>query len=250
MFYAVEPSSSILSDKNAELIRFMRILRKAPNRVAEVLQKYTNTQIVYYAARSMSGDKGAEWAARFLFLNRACWGGIYRVNSYGQFNVPFGNSGRQLCSRNELITAAKCLLGAELCASDFEDVVSRATAGDVVYLDPPYTSKGQFNGFIRYNESLFRWRDQERLARVARSARRRGAFVAVSGAYHRDVLTLYEGWWALPVSRHSRVGRTLESRKVIAETVLLSRRPNNSSGLKLPILRVDEALIQSVPHHD
>ena len=120
---------------------------------------------------------------------------------------------------------------ATLVVRDFEETMSQANSGDVVYADPPYTTRGENNGFVRYNESLFSWGDQMRLAEASRAARRRGVFVAVSGLYHSDVLSLYPGWWVLTLSRESRVSRERKGRKKVHEALIVSRQPKY--GLKL-----------------
>jgi DNA adenine methylase len=117
----------------------------------------------------------------------------------------------------------------------------------VLFADPPYTSKGQFNGFLRYNEKLFSWSDQERLANCSHRAKRKGVFVAVCGSYHRDFLALYEGWWAVPLRRNSLVASRVSARQAIWECVLLSRLPKSSV---LDVNRIDSDLLLSIPQHD
>ena len=81
------------------------------------------------------------------------------------------------------------------------------------------------NGFVRYNERLFKWDDQQRLARAAARVRRRGIFVAVSGAWHPEVLALYPGWYAVRIERHSCISRRLHGRRKVSEVIVFSRRP-------------------------
>jgi DNA adenine methylase len=159
----------------------------------------------------------------------------------GHFNVPFGRSGRQLCCLAHVKTVAKAFVNAVLFTSDFESVIAKSREGDAVYVDPPYTGKGENNGFIRYNEKLFSWHDQERLARACRSAKRRGAFIAVSGLHHSEVLGLYSGWWKLVLPRYSGVSRDTSARKHIAEVLIYSRHPS-----KLPAAWSDQ--LRQIPN--
>jgi DNA adenine methylase len=112
---------------------------------------------------------------------------------------------------------------------DFQSSIDEAGPGDVVYSDPPYTTLGAGNGFVRYNEALFSWQDQKRLAKAAIEAAKRKAFVAVSGLNHSEFLALYPGWWVSEFQRFSTVGRDLTSRRRISEVIVFSRRPDAKS---------------------
>lgn len=228
VFLRLSPRRAILSDCNAALIRALRTIRDHPHRVVDLAWRFSNTEDCYYRVRRMRPKTATGFAARFLFLNRTCWGGIYRLNRHGEFNVPFGNSGRRICHKGSLIAAATSFKKAALLSADFEDVVGKGVRGDVVYVDPPYTTRGQNNGFIRYNERLFSWADQVRLAAACKRAAKRGAFVIISGPWHRDILKLYPGWWAGKLARRSTVSRDVEGRKKVSEVLLFSRRPRVS----------------------
>lgn len=152
---------------------------------------------------------------RFLYLNRTCFAGVYRLNRKGEFNVPFGGGGRTpspLWESRLLEDASRALANAVIMASDFEDVLDQAGAGDLVYCDPTYTTAHNQNGFVRYNERNFSWDDQERLARSCNLASGRGAAVLVSNAYHDDIRDLYpeaqirivERWSGLPPAANKR----------------------------------------------
>ena len=225
VFLSLSPPRAVLSDSNGNLISNLRIIRKHAAAVVKAVHRFSNTKQCYYKIRQMTTRSDISRAARFLYLNRTCWGGIYRLNKAGRFNVPFGNSGRVICETRNVIDVAQLLRRATIKCADFEKVVGKAGEGDVVYADPPYTTRGQNNGFVRYNERLFAWSDQERLASACRHAARRGAFVVVSGLWHPDLLGLYTDWWAIRLSRVSTVSRELGGRREISEALLFSRKP-------------------------
>lgn len=225
VFLYIKPSTAVLSDSNNELVEFLKTLRLNPDKVVRALWNWSNTEECYYRVRESKPRTRIWRAAKFLYLNKSCWGGVYRTNKDGRFNVPFGNSGRKLCHLTDARAMAQSLQGVSLLAKDFESVIDNAGSGDVVYADPPYTAKGENNGFIRYNERLFSWKDQERLAATCKRARKRGAFIAVSGLCHPDVKALYNGWWCVQIARQSLVSRTPDARKLVSEIVLFSRRP-------------------------
>ena len=225
VFLALQPESAVLSDNNAELIESLSVLRSAPGGILDRLWRLSNSEECYYRVRASRPTTRVGAAARFIYLNRTCWGGIYRLNQRGEFNVPFGNSGRIICRKRDLEDNARGLSRAKLLCRDFEVSMRQARSGDVVYADPPYTTRGQNNGFLRYNEKLFAWKDQKRLADAAHQAARRGAFVAISGIWHKDVLGLYPGWWRIRLDRPSNVSGDPSYRGMAQEVVLFSRAP-------------------------
>jgi DNA adenine methylase len=163
-------------------------------------------------------------ALRFLFLNRTCFAGLFRVNRAGSFNVPFGGGQRtpgSLVRRRLLTAASDALRSASIRVADFEEVMNEATEGDVIYCDPTYTVAHNSNSFRRYNERVFPWEDQERLARCAASAARRGATVLVSNAHHRSVRKLYRTAPAITMHRHSCVAAAVSRRRVAREYLFL-----------------------------
>ncbi len=248
VFLQLHPRRSLLSDANADLVAFLKIVRRDPEGVVEATWRLSNTRECYYRTRNSRPRTDIGWAARFLFLNRTCWGGIHRLNQKGEFNVPFGNSGRTICSKNHVVKAAGRFRTAKLRAQDFEVSYKAGASGDVIYSDPPYTSRGQYNGFVRYNERLFSWADQIRLAKESKSARRRGVFVVVSGVLHRDILSLYKHWWFVSLERRSLVARDPDRRLAFHEILLFSRRPKGGIG-EHRIQRVTDDVIAEIPNH-
>lgn len=247
MYLALSPTNAVLSDKNEQLIEFYRTCVENAEEVVSRARRFSNDEDVYYRVRSSKPNSSIGRAARFLYLNKTCWGGIFRLNQQGVFNVPFGNSGRKICKKSSVVNSSKRLQGATFWCCDFEESFSDAGKGDVIFADPPYTSRGQFNGFVRYNEKLFSWRDQVRLSESAKSARQRGTFVAVCGSYHRDILGLYENWWVVETQRVSAVSRKLGSRKQVTECVIISRKPKHQIA---DVKRISKDLVRSVPYHE
>lgn len=230
VFLHLRPKKAILGDINSELIECVRIVRKRPAEVCKLLSEWKNTKACYYRIRRMDASLDPVMrAARFLYLMRTGWGGIYRLNRQGMFNVPYGRSGRSIESCDDFAVRASAFVKAKLVCEDFATLIAQTSKGDVVYADPPYTTLGANNGFVRYNEKLFAWADQERLATVSRAAAHRGVFVAVSGFWHQSILNLYPNWWAIKVSRYSTVSRTSAHRNQVEEVLLFSRRPKQTA---------------------
>ncbi len=225
VFFRLQPEQAVLSDINKELVDCVLAVRRMVNGVLRNVRRWANDAECYERLRHQGCRTAYSAAARFIYLNHTCWGGLYRVNRQGKFNVPFGNSGRRICDSENLRACANCLSKAKVLCEDFEPVMDGAHSGDVVYADPPYTTLGENNGFIRYNECLFAWRDQERLAFVSHRAAKRGALVAVSNLAHGSILHLYEGWWCVRVRRKSRVSAKRHGRRQVTEALIVSEEP-------------------------
>jgi DNA adenine methylase len=158
--------------------------------------------------------------ARFLYLNRTAFGGMYRLNSNGQFNVPFGGGQRTpapLWERALVKRASDALDGVTIMCADFEETINMARAGDVVYCDPTCTVAHDRNAFIRYNEKNFSREDQKRLAETAKAAVARGATVLVTNAHHRSIRELYSDAEVQHLKRRSLVSTDPAKRREVSE---------------------------------
>src|SRR5262249_52089089 len=141
--------------------------------------------------RSARPTGSLERAARFLYLNRTCWNGLYRVNLKGEFNVPIGTKQSVLFEYDDFPEISRLLTNARLLCSDFERVIDATREGDFLYVDPPYIVLHNYNGFLKYNERIFRWTDQVRLRNALLRARHRGVSIVVTNADHASIHQLY-----------------------------------------------------------
>jgi DNA adenine methylase len=225
LFFALRPPAAVLSDQNAELMACYRAVREEHADVASHLRAFPRSKDGYYEIRAAHPAARPERAARLIYLTTLAFNGIYRVNRLGEFNVPYG--GREypaLGSAGSLTAHAAALAAAEILSCDFEVAVASAGRGDLVYLDPPYTVAHSNNGFLRYNERIFSWRDQERLAAVAAELDRRGCHVILSNAAHESVRSLYGSFRVLTISRRSLIAADPSHRQRSEELVLTNAR--------------------------
>lgn len=227
VFFMLQPDNATLSDINPDLINVYRQVRDKPEALLERIKRRKVTKENYYRIREQHIHHPLQRAVRFLYLNRTAFGGIYRLNRRGQFNVPYGGGQRtpSCLWEQELIKAAsRALKGKTLLVSDFEEVMEKARNGDVVYCDPTYTVAHENNGFLRYNEKNFSWEDQKRLASAARRAVRHGATVIVSNAFDRSLLDLY--WPSKPVVyvRNSLVSPNPAERRQVRECLFILKK--------------------------
>jgi DNA adenine methylase len=224
VFFYLGPRRAVLSDVNGDLINTYRAVRDDLIAVLRKLRRFRVSAEEYYRIRELSPADPIACAARFLYLNRTAFGGVYRLNLRGQFNVPFGGGDRTpelLWKSPVLREAATALRKASLKQSDFEKVMRFSKSGDVVYCDPTYTVAHDNNGFIRYNERNFSWSDQVRLAKASLEASRRGVTVAITNANHASVRHLYPGARFEELPRISRITPKSNLRRGVTELLIL-----------------------------
>lgn len=195
VFFALRPEHAILSDSNPELINAYNAIASDATRIVSLLRAHHRLHSVdyFYTMRAYKPRCEYRRAARFIYLNRTCWNGLFRVNLNGQFNVPIGTKTSVLMETDDWATVADSLSKVTIRCNDFEISIDEAQAGDVVFADPPYTVKHNLNGFIKYNDSLFSWTDQIRLRDALLRAKGRGARIVLTNANHASVRALYVG---------------------------------------------------------
>jgi DNA adenine methylase len=225
-FFAIKPSRAVISDANEELMTTYRAIKDSWQHVWQHLEDHArrHSSQYYYDVRAKRPKGKVQIAARFLYLNRTCWNGLYRVNRRGIFNVPKGSKETVLLSTDAPSEVANALKRATILTGDFEKIIDTARAHDLVYADPPYSVNHNKNGFLKYNESIFTWADQERLAACIGRARERGVFVVVSNANHKSIRALYGSGFALrTVYRSSVISSASESRGRASELVIVGQ---------------------------
>ncbi len=225
VFFYLRPKKALLSDTNADLIQTYRALRENPAEVFRLLKRHAGKHSTeyYYEMRTRLTRTPFEEAAKFIYLNRTCWNGLYRVNSKGEFNVPKGTRSSVVFPTDDFTGIAQTLKKASLLALDFEHSINKATTGDLLFVDPPYTVKHNHNGFVRYNEVIFSWRDQERLARSLLEAKRRGVQIVSTNADHASVRNLYsKNFEICSISRRTSLAADSRARGVASELLILA----------------------------
>lgn len=222
LYFWQEPASAILSDVNSELINVYRAVRDHPERVSKALSRLheQGATAAYYQIRSSRPSGHVSRAVRTLYLNRTCWNGLYRVNKKNEFNVPRGTKNAIVLDTDEFDRASQLLKRAEISDCDFEKTIDLAGEGDLLFCDPPYTVKHNFNGFIKYNENIFSWDDQVRLKEALKRAASRGVAVLVTNADHQSLHDLYDdGFSYVSIGRHSVLSGSPSGRSVTSEAL-------------------------------
>lgn len=220
VFFHLEPHEAILSDLNEGLINLYKQVRDCPNDLHDlmVVHQQCHSKSYYYEVREREISDGIEGASNFLYLNRTCWNGLFRVNLNGKFNVPIGTKEKVLMSTDDFQSISNILKNASIRCCDFESVIDEAGEDDFVFVDPPYTVKHNLNGFVKYNENIFKWSDQIRLRDALVRAKQRGAIIFVTNADHQTVRELYDGQFCYEaLGRHSVLSGASTFRKQTTE---------------------------------
>jgi len=192
---------ALLSDTNKELIEAYWVIKEAPEKLISslsVLQKEyydsSNKGEYYYRKRSWQPRSHVESATRLIFLNKTCYNGLYRVNSKGQFNVPFGNYKRPLIANSETIRSLSNALratNAQVACLDYKEAIESCGVGDFVYFDPPYNPTSKTSSFTDYTPSGFSQDNQRELAVAFSKLASRGCHVLLSNSDTPLIRELY-----------------------------------------------------------
>jgi DNA adenine methylase len=218
-------NKAILSDFNPELINVYRQVRDNVEPVIAILSHYTNSEECYYLIREMEPTCKITQAARFIYLNQTSFNGIFRVNKSGKYNVPFGkrnNSVDKYCNYQNLRKVSKVLRRkASFRHGDFELKVKRyAGESDLVFLDPPYTVAHEDNGFIQYNQKIFSWEDQTRLADLLEHINEVNAYYIMTNAAHISISELFSPYGKKHiVERQCNIGGVGAKRSTVHEYI-------------------------------
>ena len=226
MFFSITSVYSIISDANIELINSYNIVRDYPFELIEQLKTFPNTKEWYYKIRNMdrSNDfeqlSDLERAARFIYLNRFCFNGLWRVNKKGQMNVPYcGNESRKM-DYSTILVCSEALQNTKIIHGDFYEVIDFVTPDTFLYLDPPYVPISNTSDFTSYTSDGFDMDMQIRLVEFCDEVDRIGGKFLLSNSYCDVTLKLYQNYSINPVDIFRGVGASNKSRKSVKEILV------------------------------
>ena len=235
LYFRLRPQKAVLGDLNKELVRCYVAVRDSPSQVSFELARFTKGASQYYRLRSTAPDTLASpaRAARFIYLNRYCFNGLYRTNGDGAFNVPYGgDKSGSLPDAADLEVYAKAIEAVEFRSDDFALTLADVTDGDFVYLDPPYAVKAEWRRGLHYTNDAFATNDVDRLQGVLRKLDATGATFVLSYADSDEGHQLGRPYYCRTVEvRRSIAGSVFK--RVKRSELLISNRPhpagNNAS---------------------
>jgi len=182
-----------LADNNLELIITYQVVKKEPEALIELLRVHEkfHSHDYYYKIRKQEPTEPLKVAARFMYLNRTCFNGLYRVNKSGKFNAPMGRyNNPNIIQENNIRACHVALQKAHLVHGDFEIVRDFVNKGDFVYFDPPYHPTTE-TSFTAYTEHNFTEKDQVRLRDFVYKLHRKGAYIMLSNSKTKLIDDLY-----------------------------------------------------------
>jgi DNA adenine methylase len=217
VFFHLEPGAALLSDVNDELVDCWTAVRDHLADVMDCLQQHVYEKDHYYEVRQQNRHELSlpARAARTIFLNKTGFNGLYRVNSKGLFNVPFGRyANPNICDELNLPACSDRLQGVDIEQRDFGASLAEAGEGDFAYVDPPYVPVSDSASFTSYTKDGFGPDEQQRLADELVSLHRRGARFALSNADVPATHELYADLLSEPgvKVRHVRARRSVNSK--------------------------------------
>jgi len=197
VFFYIEPRGGSLNDINLRLMNFYRVVRDRPRELIEEARQYRYDEDEYYRLRDRFNSKGlteVEEAALLLYLNKTAYNGLYRVNSRGEFNVPFGRYRKPtIVHPRSILKANRLLKNVEIRCGDFSYLTDAAKEGDLCYLDPPYHPSSETANFTDYAKGGFELADQERLRDLCVELDKRGVIFVLSNSRTDAIRRLYRG---------------------------------------------------------
>jgi len=223
VFFSTRHPRAVIADHNEWLVDTYEAIRDSWQAVAEKLNQLANTKSDFMRIRAISPKSltRVESAAHFIFLNKTCFRGLFRVNKKGDFNVPYGGYDRRYYSPENLAAAADALSGVIIRKGDFEGAIVGASRDDFCYFDPPYYKLGGYADFNRYTAGQFRENDHVRLASVCNELTERGVKWALSNSDTAFIRALFKPYRKIPVNARREINLNSQRRDV-SELLILN----------------------------
>lgn len=225
LFFALQPSNATISDINSELIETYMIMRDHPKELREKMLYHQrhHCKEYYYKMRATRPRTSVNRAGRFLYLNRTCFNGMYRVNGKGEFNVPKGSKDYFINDIDMFEKYAKVLRNIEIQVNDFSVIIDSSNSGDFIFADPPYAMN---NGtqFVKYNDELFTWDDQKRLFYSLQQAYKRGVHIVLTNVFCEEIEKMYRdaGFYVTELVRSCSISGKVSKRQKVKELLISS----------------------------
>lgn len=227
LFFSLCPKQAVLFDVNEQLVNTYCVVRDRPEELITDLSQHVYEKDYYYQMRDV--DRSADFAtwsavrkaSRFIYLNRTCFNGLYRVNSKGFFNVPFGRyTNPKIVDAGNIRKCSEILQPVEISVSDFSSVGERAQANDFVYFDPPYVPLSRTASFTSFSAGGFSWEDQERLRNLCGQLHEKGVKFMLSNSLTDKILNLYQSFHYHVVTAQRAINSAGDKRGKVNEIII------------------------------
>lgn len=227
----LEPQDAVINDFNPELSNLYKVIKENPKALINKLKEHkeNHSEEYFYEIRKLdrspdySKMSDVDRAARMIYLNKTGFNGLYRVNSKGYFNVPFGKYDNPSILNEDNITAVHNFLSKNnitILNGDFEKAVQNAKRGDFVYFDPPYMPLNATSSFVGYVAGGFGTDEQERLKKCCDELTKKGVKFILSNSYCEYILNLYSDYTIKSVDARRSVNSKADKRGTIKEVLI------------------------------
>ncbi len=213
VFFDLLPEKAYLSDLNKELIITYNVIKNNVEGLITSLKKHKTDKEYFLKVRAQNPNSLSDVAiaSRFIFLNKTCFNGLYRVNLKGQFNVPFGKyKNPMICDEINLRKVSKALQNVEIKHQDYKEVLKKAKKGDFVYFDPPYYPISKTAKFTAYTANAFLDKEQIELRDTVLELHKRGCLIMLSNSDTPFINKIYSGFKGIKISK-VEAGRAINS---------------------------------------
>lgn len=204
VLFHVQPKNAVINDSNEELVNLYNIIKESPEELIDDLKKHKNEEKYFYELRGIDREKekylklsNIQRASRIIFLNKTCYNGLFRVNSSGEFNSPFGRYKNPNIVNDVTIKAVGNYLknsDIQILNTDYEKSLSKIRKGAFVYFDPPYDPISDSSSFTGYTKNGFDRAQQERLKKVCDKLNDKGIKFLLSNSSTEFIRNLYKDY--------------------------------------------------------
>lgn len=229
LFFYLLPENAILIDNNPVLINTYNVIKENVEELIELLSQHKNEKKYYYEWRNIDRTEefknwsNVEKASRTIYLNRCCYNGLYRVNSKGQFNTPFGfYKNPNYCNKENLRAVNKILQNVKILHGSFEICLDYAEKDDLIYFDPPYVPLSKTANFTSYTKESFKKKSQIKLFNIFKKLDDIGCKLILSNSYNEFNLDLYKNYNIITLKARRVINSNAKKRGFIKEVLILN----------------------------
>lgn len=217
LFLNLQPKKATIGDINPELINAFEVIKENPKKLINSIKKIKIDEVNFYKVRKLNPQNLSKInrAARFIFLNKTCFNGLYRENSKGQFNAPYGHyKNPTIIDEANILNLSEYLNKneIELVCADYRQILIKAQPGDLIYFDSPYLPLKD-SSFTKYYKNDFTQKDHEDLAEIFKTLHKKGCFLIMSNSNTKIIKKLYKDFSITEISALRSINSKGKGRK-------------------------------------
>lgn len=227
LFFALQPQKAVISDINPDLVNVYQVIQSNLGALIQDLKKHPYEKEYFYNLRNLDRSSSCQtWdpiqkASRFIYLNKTCFNGLYRVNSEGHFNTPFGSyKNPTIVDEMNLRACSQALQGVEISVGCFNSVLEKAQKNDFIYFDPPYLPLTDTANFTAYSRDGFDLEMQIKLRDLCLDLDQRGIKFMASNSSAPLILDLYQDFSIELVDATRAINSKVDLRGKIKEVII------------------------------